>query len=81
MAAVNNALDSIILDPKARASINYAKARCAIESNLPNRAEKRLAKLTVIEHLGGTVIHPQQQPHSKPLPNYVLFADNTKARF
>lgn len=80
--AINSVLDGIQLDPKDHASINYAKARCAIERNLNNRAEKRLAKQAVIEHLGGTVIHPQIEPHqTKPLPNYVLFADKTKARY
>ncbi len=75
-------LDSIQIDPKAHASINYAKARCAIEEVFPVRAEKRLAKMTIIEHLHGQVMHPPKQTHQKsPLPNYVQFPDNTKARF
>lgn len=81
-AVISNVLDEIKLDPKDRSSINYAKARCAIERTLKNRAEKRLAKSAVIEHLGGKLIHPSLEPHqTKPLPNYVLFADQTKARY
>ena len=33
---VQSVLDSIKLDPKYRASINYAKARTAIEEHLPS---------------------------------------------
>lgn len=74
-------LDNIQIDPKARASINYAKARCAIEANLKCRKDKRAAKMVLVEHLGGTIIHPEQKSGLKPLPNYVLFADKTQARF
>lgn len=84
VSTIPEVLNSIQLDSKARASINYAKARCAIESALPCRKAKRAAKLAVVEHLNGTLIHPPKSTSkdpSKSLPNYVLFADNTKARF
>lgn len=68
-------------DPKARASINYAKARCAIEAAFPHRGERRRAKLVVIEHLHGTLIHPSEDGAKHPMPNFVLFADQSKARF
>lgn len=75
-------LDSIVLDPKARSSINYAKARMAIEAAYPKRAERRAAKLAVVQHLGGTIVHPKAIPPQKtPLPNFVQFDDSSKARF
>lgn len=75
-------LDTIQLDPKARASINYAKAREAIQVAFPNRAEKRRAKLIVVEALHGTLIHPKaSHPSRTPPPNYVQFDDHSKARF
>lgn len=75
-------LNSIILDPKARASINYAKARIAIEAAYHNRSARRSAKLAVVEHLGGQLVHPKAIPPKRtPLPNFVLFSDSSKARF
>jgi hypothetical protein len=75
-------LDSIILDPKQRGSINYAKARIAIEESIPNRRDKRLAKLAVVEHLGGVLMHPKAVfPMKTPPPNFVQFGDSSKARF
>lgn len=75
-------LDSITLNAKGKHSIEYAKARCAIESALKCRKDKRAAKMAVVEFLKGEVVHPELQPHQRtPLPNYVLFADNSKARF
>ncbi len=80
--AVAAVLDSIKLEPKAHSSINYAKARCTIEETSFNRAEKRLAKMTVVEALHGQVIHPTKQASQKTAPpNFVQFPDNTKARF
>jgi hypothetical protein len=66
-------LESVVLDKKVRSSINYAKARCAIESDrldFPNRASMRRAKLTVVEFLGGT-----------KKDNSVVFSDGSKALF
>lgn len=78
----SDVLNSIFFNPKARASINYAKARIAIEAAIPQRAKKRAAKLAVVEHLGGQLMHPKAVPPQKtPLPNFVLFADSSKARF
>lgn len=45
-------LDNVVLNA-SKASVNYAKARFAIEQEFPFRKDKRLAKLTVIEHLNG----------------------------
>ena len=79
---VANEIASIIGDNKARNSIKYAKCRSLIEVHSKSRAEKRLAKMAVIEVLHGQVIHPKLQPHQRsPLPNYVQFDDSTKARF
>lgn len=68
-----NTLDSVVLDKKVKASVNYAKARCAIERDrvdFPNRASMRRAKLTVVDFLGG-----------KKADNTVVFADGSKATF
>lgn len=72
-------LDQIQLDPKVRASINYAKARCAIEEHMPNRAAKRTAKLAVVEFLNGSVQHADPKAHI--MCNCVVFPDNSKAKF
>lgn len=83
MKQIPEVLDSIVLDAKARANINYVKARCAIEAAFPNRTERRAAKMAVVEALGGQVIHPEQHIANKAIhaPNYVLFGDKSQARF
>jgi hypothetical protein len=65
-----SALDSIVLDPKARCSVTYAKARVAIDTEAKCRAERRKMRAIVIEHLHGTVAKGE-----------VVFPDNSKARF
>lgn len=81
-ADILDVLNDIQLDHKARASITYAKARCAIEAAFHNRKQRREAKLAVIEYLGGTLVHPTVPLGNKtPLPNFVLFDDSSKARF
>lgn len=49
-------LDTINLDDKTRPSVNYAKAREAIEQAMSNRKQRRICKSAVIELLGGSVI-------------------------
>lgn len=82
MNTIPSFLDSITLDA-AKANINYVKARCAIESAFPKRADCRAAKMAVIEALGGTVVHPEELIPNKPhrAHNYVLFPDHSKAAF
>lgn len=49
-------LSSVVLSANIRASVNYAKAREAIDhdsDNFKNRHDRREAKMTVIEHLKG----------------------------
>ena len=52
---MNDILNTIELDPKVKASVNYAKARIALESVGGSRRELRLAKKIVIDFLGGEV--------------------------
>ena len=80
--------DKVILDPKVRGSINYAKARAAIEQQTEfNRNEIRTAKQLVIEHLGGKVEHHQdKQPGVDGFGNSIVrksvhFPDGSKARY
>jgi len=73
-------IDTLELNPNDRKSITYAKAKAAIEQEFKCRAEKRQAKLAVIDFLGGTLKHGKTRGSIK-LPNYVVFDDKTKAKF
>lgn len=77
MAVLKNAslLDSVVIDASSPANINYVKARMAIEAAGMARAERRLAKMTVISYLKGEIRHPERGP------NQVVFPDKTAARF
>lgn len=77
----HNLLDSVVLDNHLRGSINYAKARSAIELTAKNRAEKRSAKLVVIEFLQGKLHAGKELTKTTHAPNYVVFPDNSKAKF
>lgn len=63
-------LDKVTLDPKARASVNYAKSRIAIDSTASSRAERRHLRNIVIQAFDGKVTNGE-----------VVFPDNSKARF
>lgn len=63
-------LDSIQINPKARKSVEYAKARTAIDDNSTCRKERRQLKVLVAEHLGGKIAEGE-----------VVFPDDSKARF
>lgn len=76
---VQEILDAVVFNPKARASVNYAMAREAIERHLPNREEKRRAKWIVIEAFQGKV-HPGKILHREQLPPFVQFPDTSRAR-
>lgn len=76
MKTIPEFLNTVQLDTKAHASINYARARCAIEAAFTKRAERRAAKMAVVEAFNGSVVHPENHA-----PNYVLFPDQTKAKF
>lgn len=74
-------LDDVTFNPKDSACINYVKARIAIEESMPNREQKRAAKMVVIEHLGGSIHHPTPAEIKHGAQKVVLFKDSTKARF
>lgn len=73
-------LETLQINPNNRNSIEYAKARAVIETTLKCRADKRIAKMLVIDHLKGEIVHPENHRHHT-LPNFVQFPDTTKARF
>lgn len=80
MKGLSAALAGIEIDAAGRKSIAYVKARCAIEAMAKSRADKRLCKQAVIEHLGGRIRHlpaKRGQEHH----NVVVFPDNSKARY
>lgn len=66
-------LDKVVFDEHAHTNINYVKARCAIEQAFPKRKDRRTAKMAVIEAFKGEIHHSDH--------NYVLFPDQSKARF
>ncbi len=70
-------LDQVNINPHnfGHLSVEYAKARAAIEQELPNRKQKRQAKMQVIALLGGKIVHPD----NPKLHAFVLFLDQTKA--
>ena len=80
---IQSALNAVVFDPKAHASVNYAKARLAIEPVAKNRAEKRRAKMIVVEHFGGKVVHADPDPKKPRLKAsiFVEFPDNSRAIF
>lgn len=67
-------LDNIVFSTKDSAAINFVKARMAIEETMPNREQKRAAKMVVVQHLHGEL---QPAKHGR----IVVFPDHTKARF
>ena len=77
-AAVPASLNDIQINSKDSCAVNYARCRYAIEANLPNRAEKRLSKLAVVEHLQGKL---EPSPDKKHPHKIVVFPDHTRAKF
>jgi hypothetical protein len=75
------ALDSVVFHPKDSGCINYVKARIVIEETLTCRTDKRNAKMAVIEHLKGALLHPSDAEVKHGMKKLVVFPDNTKARF
>lgn len=69
-------LDSVNINTRAIGHLNveYAKAREAIEATMPNRAQKRQAKMQVIAVLHGKIEHPKGNRKA-----FVRFIDDTKA--
>ena len=64
-------LGLIELNPK-QPLVSYVKAREAIEVALPDREQKRQAKMRVVQYLGGSK-HPGLKRGKEQLPSYVLF--------
>jgi hypothetical protein len=84
--------DNLDLKSGTKGSINYAKARAAIESAMESRQTKRWAKQIVIEHLGGIrfsvdqPLRPGQKPKTDDAGNViklhsVRFPDGSVARY
>lgn len=81
-------LDGVQFDQKAHAAVNYAKARFAIEAVFDghnadtNRANRRAAKMAVVQHFGGKIIHEDPPENSRMKARIrVQFPDNSKAIF
>lgn len=70
-------LDDVNINPQnyGHLSVEYAKAREAINLTMPNRKQKRQAKMQVIALLRGQIIHPT----NPKLHAFVQFVDQTKA--
>lgn len=78
-----SALADITFDPKAKRSINYAKARAAIEQEAKNRHEQRQSKQVVIEHLGGKLEEAWHERTASGIKKHfrVKFPDGSIARY
>lgn len=74
------ALATVELNTNDRASVNYAKARKAINQFCENRAEKRRAKFEIISYLHGILVKGKQHLGHN-FSNYVVFEDGSKAVF
>lgn len=74
-------LNNVLLDSKQASNINYVRARMAIEEVAKNRADRRDAKMVVIQHLGGTIKHPTHEQLARGATKQVIFDDGTRARF
>lgn len=74
-------LTDVEIDPSVKGSINYAKARAAIEQFAKNRQEKRLCKRIVIEHLHGKVEQGKTLKNGSRLSNLVRFEDGSVAKY
>lgn len=83
---IQEVLNQVVFNPKARASVNYAMARCAIErafdghNAATNRKNRRAAKMVVVNHFNGKLVHETEQVVVKPRTR-VVFPDNSKAIF
>ena len=73
-------LDGVIINPKEKGSIAYAKARAAIEQAAECRNEQRQAKQTVIEYLRGTIADRKQGKFGT-VQKTVTFPDNSQAKY
>lgn len=73
--------NDIQINPKDSNAINYVKSRIAIEADLKGRANKRGAKMVVINHLGGVIKHPTPEEQKRGMQKLVVFPDKTHARF
>ncbi|UCR75340.1 hypothetical protein vBAfQDWS535_50 [Alcaligenes phage vB_Af_QDWS535] len=84
---LNVTFEQIELDPSVRASINYAKARETINTELKTRRERRAAKMVVIQYLEGELVStdsakPQYDDFGNLLKRVsVHFKDGSKAVF
>lgn len=75
-------LSDITFDPKMKGSINYAKARAAIDQIAHSRKERRDCRNVVIEHLNGKLEHSEvKTKKGLQLHTYVKFNDGSMARY
>lgn len=74
-------LDDVVIDPKARANINYVKCRMAIDETMKSRKARRDAKMAVIEALKGTIKHPTEKAAARGATKMVEFPDSSRAAF
>lgn len=75
-----NLLKDVTIDLSARRSINYAKARAAIENVASCRKDKRAAKQAIIDHLQGTVVNGEPD-RAGMVKKTVVFPDNSSAKY
>ena len=67
--------DSIVIDTKApRASVEYAKARAAIDAEAKSRMQRRDARMAVVSVLHGML-------ENKNGKTIVVFPDSSEAKF
>lgn len=81
-------VDSVLINPKDRCSLSYARCREAIHQDRAEMVQKyanvakgiiweKGAKSTALEFLGGTI----QKKHPKQQDVMVVFTDGSKARY
>lgn len=73
-------LNDIEIKQTDTAAVNYARARYAIEEAMPNREQKRNAKMVVIDHLHGH-LETKTVDRFGHTAKVVVFNDGTKAKF
>ena len=77
-------ISDIQVDPKVKGSINYARARAAIEQVAKNRKQLRELKQIVIKHLDGVVEQGHETTQTVgglKFHNLVKFPDGSKAKY
>lgn len=73
-------LNNIQLDAKVHSSVNYAKARTAIDAACQCRKERRAARMVVIQFLQGKIEHGRINSTGR-VKKTIVFPDQTTAIF